>query len=123
MTVEIHALEQVRQMCDMSERSIRSILVGEVTYSDFEVLIHEMALVKFYTWETLVQGPEVQPGEMELDWDQVYYFEDKLSQLSNRELVQELCFLMPRFITWLRTAPNLTRRPGCEVWRRFAILW
>lgn len=123
METETLSTRQVHSEADWAEHHLRHYLVDVTGPKDVELIRYLVAKLKYLTWATLVQGPEVPENQMVMHWSDMDWFVDQAMQWDEVELRREIYELIPGYITWLSTAPNLTKRPGYEVWRRFALRW
>jgi len=123
METEILTIKQVHEEVDWTEWRLRMLLVDIETPHDVDSIRFVVAKLKFLTWATLVQGPEVPEGHMVIHWPDMDWFVDQAYKWDEEALMREISDLIPRYITWLQTQPNLTKRPGREIWRRFAMEW
>lgn len=67
-----------------------------------------------------MQDPGTPEGRVELDWDELDYFELDTQGMTLPELMQELCTLMPEYINWLKHGQKGNGPADLEIWDRFA---
>lgn len=123
MVTEQLPTKQVHDEVDLAEWHLRQFLVNMKDPRDVDMVRYLVAKLKYLTWATLVQGPEVPEDQMVLNWPDMDWFENQAQKWDEEALCREITELIPRYIAWLSTVPNLTKRPGPEVWRRFALRW
>lgn len=124
MKTETLPTKMVHDEVDWTEKQLRTFITSHKgSEKEKHTIRFLVAKLKFLTWATLVQGPEVPEGQMTIHWPDMDWFVDQAERWDARQLSQEITELMPRYLQYLQTVPNFTRAPGPEVWRRFALDW